>query len=204
MIHTPSLAVIDVETSGTNAMVHDVVSVALVPLDRELPPIEIFIAHKNIQWTDFALSNFQRFEAEWKARAIDPMAAVSELEGYVERVFDGDLLTLIGHNVGFDMSFIKRLAFQAGRESIKNISHRAIDTHSLLYLLFLKGEIPKEALTSEGAFRHFNINISDGDRHTARGDAVATALLFQRIVERLGATGPVLAELADSKRRFVA
>ena len=92
-------------------------------------------------------------------------------------------LTVVGHNVGFDVAFLRQLAFQAGLNEVPLISHRVIDTHTMLYLLHLSGVIPEDALSSDGAFRHFEIGPQAFARHTALGDALATRELFMRVLE---------------------
>lgn len=181
-----NLVVIDTETSGTNPLVHDVLSLAFVPLSHARAPLVIYVHHDDICWTDFAHRNFQNFAHEWKARAVSPKQAVNEVERYLSIQFERSVVTPVGHNIGFDLSFLKRLAFQAGRESIELLGHRAIDTHTMLYLLYLKGVIPLSATSSDGAFQHFGLDVPEHERHTAYGDAVATRHLFSFLLSEFG------------------
>jgi DNA polymerase III subunit epsilon len=180
-----NLVVLDIETSGTNPFRHEALSVALVPLVAVGPPFQIHLAHQKIEWNEFALSNFRKFEYDWKTSAVPPDVACASIEQYLRRTFAGRTATLIGHNVGFDIAFLRKIAFQGGRDEIAGISHRAIDTHTLLYLLSLEGKIPASALSSEGAFRHFHIAVSDEERHTALGDAIATRELVACVLKEL-------------------
>jgi DNA polymerase III epsilon subunit-like protein len=59
-------------------------------------------------------------------------------------------------------------------------SHRIIDTSSILYFLYLSRRIKRKAVSSDAAFELFNINVEG--RHTALGDAIATAELFNRLL----------------------
>jgi len=179
------LVVIDVETSGVNPFRNEVLAIGLVPLNPELPSAIVHVRPDVIEWTDFARKNFDRYSLEWNAEAIPPLDACSAIEAYLNETFSGRPVTPIGHNVGFDLGFLKRLAFLGGRQELKGLSHRAIDTHTLLYLLVLQGKAPEWVRSSDGAFKHFGINIEDQYRHTALGDAKATRELFVRILDAL-------------------
>lgn len=182
---TQNLLVIDLETTGTNPFRHDVLSVGLVPLKESDPPCVVYVRPTEIQWTQFAKANFERFAATWESNALPPAAACGAIERYLAKVFRGEAVTAIGHNVGFDVAFLRKLAFLAGKNELDAISHRALDTHTMLYLLFLKGRVPSSALSSDGAFRHFGIRVSEIARHTALGDALATRELVLRLLELL-------------------
>jgi DNA polymerase-3 subunit epsilon len=187
MIQLPSknLVVIDLETSGTNPFLHDVLTVGLVPLTEAAPPCVVHVRPKEIYWSRYAKENFARFSAAWESEAVSPIAACEAIEQYLSRVFRKEPVTAIGHNVGFDMAFLRKLAFLAGKEEIAGISHRALDTHTILYLLFLSGQIPSSALSSDGAFKYFDISVPKDARHTALGDALATRELFLRLLDML-------------------
>lgn len=180
------LVVIDVETSGVNPLVHDVWSIAMVPMAAEISPLVLYVKPETeIRWSKFALQNFQANGREWFARAISPVDVCNRIDEYLGSVFGPIQATPVGHNIGFDLSFIKRVAYQGGRESIRGLGHRAIDTHTMLYLLFLQGRLPETALTSDGALHYFEIDVPKAGRHTALGDAVATRLLAEKLFELL-------------------
>lgn len=172
--------VIDLETSGVNPMRHDPLAIAMVPLDESLPTLSVYVRPTSIEWTPFALSNFAGFQHEWEQHAVSPAQACARIEAYLAETFGPGAVTAIGHNVGFDIAFLRRLAFLAGQDQIRGLSHRMIDTHTLLRVLAMKERIPERAVTSDGAFEHFHIDFASGTRHTALGDALATRELFRR------------------------
>jgi DNA polymerase III epsilon subunit-like protein len=59
-------------------------------------------------------------------------------------------------------------------------SHRIIDTSSILHYLYLSGRIKQRAISSDEAFDLFDIYVEG--RHTAIGDAIATAKLFTKLL----------------------
>jgi DNA polymerase-3 subunit epsilon len=156
----------------------------------EVSPKQVYVRPKEIIWNDFGKKNFEKFASEWEANALPPAEACNVIEEYLAHAFPGGSATPVGHNIGFDVAFLRQLAFLGGRDQLAVLSHRAIDTHTLLYLLYLENKVPAEALTSDGAFKHFGIKVAEELRHTALGDALATRELFRGILEMLLVDGP--------------
>ncbi|WP_190275202.1 exonuclease domain-containing protein [Collimonas fungivorans] len=188
-IQSKNLVVIDLETSGVNPFRHDVLAIGLAPVSIRSAERVIYVRSPQICWSPYAKKNFEKFSADWEIEAIEPIAACEELERYFLQIFDGEPAVAIGHNVGFDVAFLRKLAFLAAKDEIVGLSHRALDTHTILHLLFLKGAIPASAVKSDGAFEYFGIDIPEKQRHTALGDAIATRKLFFKLLEALGISG---------------
>lgn len=180
-----NLFVIDVETTGPNPFIHDPLSIALVPIDERAESLELFVRTATPQWSSYARENFRSFEVQWEASAREPDLVVRSLQSYLKKWLGKDTAMLVGHNVGFDMAFLRKLAALAGREEIPGLSHRSIDTHTLLFAAHSEGKIPLEALSSDAAFAHFGINFEKGTRHTALHDATATRALFLQLLQLL-------------------
>jgi DNA polymerase III epsilon subunit-like protein len=185
------LVVVDLETSGVNPFVNDVLAVGLVPVDLSARPLIIYVKATEVRWSEFGLKNFSKFSKEWELKALSPQAACDAIENYITLTFNGRVATPVGHNVGFDVAFLRKLAFLGGRDQLMGLSHRAIDTHTLLYVLAMSGRLPSTVLTSDGAFKHFRIRIPDEVRHTALGDAIATRELLEQLLELIGADTPI-------------
>jgi len=73
-----------------------------------------------------------------------------------------------------------------GHTRLPMVSHRSVDTHSLLKLLSWMGRIPEAACSSDGALAHFGVVVPVPERHTALGDARATVKLARAIYEEFG------------------
>src|SRR6267142_1287442 len=175
---TNSLVVIDIETSGLNPFMHEPLALGIVPVSQAVSPFQIYIRPPSINWTDYAKGVFSGYADAWEREAVSPTLALERASEYLRSLSTSGLATPVGHNVGFDVAFLRKLAFLAGKEEVAELSHRAIDTHTILYMLYLKGLLPREALSSDGAFRHFDVKPTNGDRHTALGDALATRELL--------------------------
>jgi DNA polymerase-3 subunit epsilon len=179
---TRNLLLVDLETTGPSPFLHSPLAVGLLPLLSEAPPLLVYVRPNDWTWSTFARTNFHRFSDEWENNAVSPAAAYELIETYVHSCFEDEPVTLVGHNVGFDISFLGKLAVLSGREGFKVFSHRSLDTHTMLYLLYLQDKVPRSALTSEGAFNHFGIEVAPGMRHTALGDVIATRILLSHVL----------------------
>lgn len=111
-----------------------------------------------------------------------PREALDEVIDFIQRNFN-DRPILVGHNVSLDKYFLKQL-FNKQNESIdKHINHRMIDTMSLLWGLHIANRIPKEACSSDGAFKYFNIEVKN--RHNALDDCTATVKLYEELIQMI-------------------
>jgi DNA polymerase-3 subunit epsilon len=180
---TKPLVVVDIETTGTNPFCHDVLAIGLVPVAADRPATTVYIRQNHYVWSDYAGQLFGKYKSEWTAHAVQPSLACDAIEIYLKQTFGGNEVTPVGHNVAFDQVFIKKLAFLGGQERLAGLSHRAVDTHTLLYILYLQGRLPADALTSDGAFQYFGINVGDDSRHTALADAQATRELLLHLLD---------------------
>ncbi len=88
---------------------------------------------------------------------------------------------LVAHNAPFDMAFLHRHAARIGAQ----FDHPVFDTVLLSAILF--GQT--ESHTLDALADRFGVVIPEEDRHTAIGDTVATAEVFQRMLPMLAARG---------------
>jgi hypothetical protein len=177
-----NLLAIDVESSGPSPIRNQLLAVSLVPIASPIRPCTVYVYHplKSIQWGDIAKGYFEKYRADWEQQAVKPEKAHEAIVNYCNG-FSANSLTLVGHNAGFDYQFLMQLPLAANKKNFEKLSYRTIDTHSLLYGLFLAGEIDADALTSQGAFSHFSVSPPEHLRHTSLGDAIATAQLFLKL-----------------------
>jgi DNA polymerase III epsilon subunit-like protein len=189
------LLVIDTETGGTDPERHSLLSLAGVVWENGAirGEIEFLVAEPDFSVTARALE-INRIDLVAHSRlAVAPRIASGLLEAFVAGHFNdqieaGEGVVLAGHNVNFDLGFLKRLYRVAGVTFPTFFSHRVVDTASVLRLLAIAGRLPSTAVASSEAFAHLGIAVSAEERHTALGDARATALLLTRLVELISVT----------------
>lgn len=105
-----NLVVVDVETSGVNPFRHQLLAVALSPHDDSLAPQVVYVRHEKIEWTPFALDNFGKFAVAWERFAMPPSLACEVIERYLRRISPDRPAVAVGHNIGFDLGFLRQLA----------------------------------------------------------------------------------------------
>lgn len=186
MIDWRNIVVVDTETSGPSPFVHDLLALAMVPLDRSRRELTLHVSRRGaVSWNNFARKNFQNFRTMWTQDAIDVQIAFGEIQEYLTSLGIVGEIVFAGHNVSFDRAFLQKLAYLSGHDFFSGVTHRTLDTHTMLYERVLMGALPESCLTSSGAFEFFGIAPRGDSRHTAIGDALAT----RDLLELLLATG---------------
>ena len=178
------LLFIDTETGGMDPDKHSLLSVAMVVWEKMeiMDSQEILINDGILSVTKEALSVNKIDIEKHKQSAISSSQAIGEIFSFLGKHFPGkEKITLAGHNVHFDAGFL-RAFFTANNKDFNEIfSHRIVDTSSILHYLYLAGKIKQRAISSDAAFQLFDIKVEG--RHTAIGDAIATAKLFTRLLD---------------------
>lgn len=183
------LLVVDTETGGIDPDRHSLLSLAAVVWadGRVEGEIEILVGEADVTVTARALEINGIDLVDHARRSVPPAEALAQLLGFVTKHFQvelaaGEQVVLVGHNVAFDVGFLRRLCRLAGAAYPGQFSHRMLDTASVLRFLSLAGFVPAKAVASTEAFAHFGVRIPAELRHTALGDARATADLLTRLV----------------------
>ncbi len=180
------LLFIDTETGGLDPGRHSLLSVAMVIWENReiIDSNEVLINDGILSVTREALSVNRIDIEEHKKRALPSPQAIEKILVFIGEHFKREeKITLAGHNVHFDVSFLKIFFTHNNKDFSDLFSHRIIDTSSILYYLYLAGQIKQRAVSSDEAFDLFNIRVEG--RHTALGDAVATAELFTMLLDMI-------------------
>ena len=90
--------------------------------------------------------------------------------------FVGDDAVWIGHTLGFDLAVLKR---ECQRADFAWVRPRMLDTRWLAELV--EPDLPNYSLEALGVW----LDVETADRHSALGDAVATAHIFRALVPKL-------------------
>jgi DNA polymerase-3 subunit epsilon len=114
-----------------------------------------------------------------------PLAAVMKIKNFLLKNGFFKTVYVAGHNVPFDVGFIKRLYTLAGEDYDKTFSYRVLDTMTLALALDQVGRLPGLRSTGlDGLCSRFGINIrGSAARHNALEDARATAKLLTKLLD---------------------
>lgn len=173
--------IVDTETSGLDPLVHSILSLGLISLTGDIEE-EYFIYEPSIV-SDPRSMSIHGISLNWlSSKGESPSVVCDQFETALSKV-ESESIILAGHNVAFDLAFLKRLYRVANRPWPSKISHRSLDTHTMLWQLAAAGRIPFEATSSDGAFEYFECSPPISLRHSALGDARATKQLFLKLLD---------------------
>ena len=183
------LLVIDTETGGLDPSMNSILSVgAIVWEDGSLrDSFEVYVLEPNLQ-IDKKAMEVNRINLLWlREHGLNPVAAVKQFLDFIGRNFNEyqstrDKIPIVGHNVNFDVAFLRRLFRLAGQNYDDVFSHRVLDTAGILRFLTLTGKISISGASSTAAFEYFHVDINSSERHTALADARATGQLLTKLV----------------------
>lgn len=160
--------VIDTETTGFNAYAGDeIVSIALIELQGVEPTGRVFKTFVNPKR---AIPPESTAVHHIRDADVDHAPVIEEVLPEVVR-FMGESI-LVGHHVSFDLRFLNKTL---QKQFLCHLRHPWVDT-MLLYLA-VSGRLNHYSLDEVARFYHVEIR----DRHTAYGDAVATAAVFKKL-----------------------
>ena len=176
------LLFIDTETGGLEPVEHSLFSLGIIVWEngRALFEDEIYIKDTVYRATAQALA-INNINIDYLDKfGLDEQNVVKRIRGIKEQYFNNEILTVAGHNIAFDISFIKQLYKKGGYNFTEDFSHRTVDTASILQFLYFTGKLQKNISSSDAAFQYFNIDVKK--RHTALDDCRATVCLFNELI----------------------
>lgn len=176
---------IDTETGGLNPEEVSLLSIGLVVWNESqiIETKEILIKQDVFHITPQSILTNRINFFEFLDMAIDADQAFSDLKGFLQKHFSDEIgkIVLGGHNTNFDVNFIRKFISQNGGKFEDWFGHRFVDTASILKFLYYSRKLDTDLSSSDNAFRYFNIEVER--RHTALDDAIATARLFNHLIE---------------------
>jgi DNA polymerase-3 subunit epsilon len=187
-----TLVWIDTETGGLDPSVHSLLTLAMVvqstPGNQEV--LHLGFQHSSYVVDAEAMAVNKLDLVRHHASARPPDLAVALIEAFLDRQAPHGQVMLAGHNVGFDIAFLMRYLRLHGPHLVSRFSHRIVDTMSLATALQVAGILPKKPVGLTALLDHYGIELPPQLRHTALGDAQATADLFQAMVATLAPAAP--------------
>jgi DNA polymerase III epsilon subunit-like protein len=182
------LLVLDTETGGLDSSRFSILSLGAVIWDKGAlgQEIDLPIAEMSLVTDPQSLAINQIDPQRHLLTAIPVDQAIARFIGYLKDNFPalahGEKITLVGHNVTFDIGFLRRF-FRLGNMRFEDyFSHRTVDTATILKFLMLAGRVNLDSPSSTAAFNYFGVKISQRQRHTALADARATAELLNAML----------------------
>lgn len=176
------ILVIDTETGGLNPNHHSILSLGFVTWDQEQQQ-EFFIVEDPLITNPHSME-INKIDLDWlRSHGTSPTDVCDQIDQFLSSVKVQRPLMIAGHNVSFDLAFVRRLYHLANRPIPSDLSHRSLDTHTLLWMLAYMKKIPWSACSSDGAFQFFDVAPPVHLRHTALGDAIATRHLLEKIIQ---------------------
>lgn len=202
---THRLLVIDTETGGLDSNEHSILSLAAVIWNSGSieAKFQVVIREPQMSTTLEAL-RINGFTMEvLETEGVSPATAVMALENFLLINDFRTRATLAGHNVGFDIGFLKRLYRLGGRspkEYEKLYSHRALCTQTLALALQTADRCNFKGTGLDSLCKFFGIEIRAGGsygRHDALEDATATALLLTKELDLIRNPAQVVPEQVE-------
>lgn len=181
---------IDTETGGLDPQKTDLLTVGIVEWENEtiLRTMEIKIVRDVYRLTPKALEvnkiDLSHFNTNIPGY-YTPYGAKKEIVKFVSGPSQEKKI-IAGHNIAFDIGFINEQLFKANHDSMNDcFDYRAIDTASILRTLYIAKKLPEDLSKLDDALSYFGVYIEEKERHTALGDAIATAKLFNKLLETI-------------------
>ena len=197
MIHLNgnALCVIDCETSGLNDEVHEIVEIAIIPLDSclevrsDVPIFNIFMRCENeeeIEWEAFRVTKIDFFKHQ--QTALDKDVAADLFEQWLEKLKlpHGKRISPLAHNWKFDKGFIEQWLGKGTFEDV--FDGRSRDT--LDVSLYLNDVADRKAEQIPFAKNNLGwlaktLDIPHVRAHTAVDDCIVTAEVYKRFVQEM-------------------
>lgn len=180
------LVVIDTETGGLDCTIHSILSLAAVIWnDGNIEAKFQVIIREPQMSTTFEALRVNGFTHEIiENEGVSALTAVQSLQNFFLANDVRSRITLAGHNVAFDVGFLKRLYRLAGiseKEYRKMFSYRVLCTQTAALLLEAAGRCDFKSTSLNALCKYFGIVIRENEeygRHDALEDATATARLL--------------------------
>ena len=183
-------AVIDTEGGGLNPLEHSLLTVGVVIIDLPMGDVvaeaEFKVLETPLIVQREALEVNRINLKEHRAEADTPVVVAKRLTTFLKEHITGPI-RIAGHNVGYDVEMLRRLWRQAGYMApLWPFHYATLDTASVGYMTTMVFPAkPWDSPSLDTMLLHYNVPIEEKNRHTALGDAQATAELLARMLIEL-------------------
>ena len=178
------LLIVDTETGGLNPKEHDLLTIGLVVWeDKEFKDeLELKISKEAYRTTEQALAVNKLNLEELKKIGESEKETIAKIIAFVKKNFGKEKPTVCGHNVNFDVGFLRSLFERNFFDYEKYLSHRTLDTMSIMTFLFLQGKTETRLAKLDDAIQYFQMTITAEERHTALADTKVTGKILNEML----------------------
>lgn len=175
---------VDTETSGVDEKLHSVLQVALIAYDLDskqtLGTYSTFVNHPtvNVQLAALKVNNIDL--RTLSTLGISPSDTCDKISEFVRTYGQGQLVTPIGHNVDFDLRFLKVL-FEANKRRYP-FAFRTLDTCSTARFLIEAKLLPPTPCKLGDLVQLFQIPSDPTKLHGAIYDVELTVKVFEKLL----------------------
>jgi len=195
----------DTETTGLDSDKCNLLTVCFIILDSDLNEIDrlnISLKQVNYYVNVEALKVNKINLVKHHDNSIDIIDARNKLHNFLDKYKTQYNLIPIGHNIKFDISFIKSSGLLMDNEYLKYISFNAIDTISIAQFLKLSGKLPKQqSISLVNLCKYAKLDQEQNQEHTAEYDTEMTIKLL-RYFKEIGTEIQEESEPKTKKRKF--
>lgn len=179
------LLFLDVETGGMDEINQSLLTIGLVLWENGIivDTLELFISKDKYDYVDASIK-FNKIDLdELRKKGISEEEVIIRINDFCNKYFGNEKALIAGHNVAFDIGFMKALYRRNNQDFYSRFGYRFIDTGTILRFLYMQGKFEKDISASDKAFEYFNIRFKEGTRHSALADSEATASLYTKLLE---------------------
>ncbi len=198
--------IIDTETGGENVNDHSILSLAAVVWQRGevIEGKEWYICEQPEPTVKQAALDVNHIDYEWLLKnGLPPAEAFAEFEGFLTRHFSGlhfnNCIRLMGHNLPFDIAFLKRFIHFAGvhkrgfdwyqarfQKNYVDTVTEVVSSIEAFQLPFPSEEFPNLKLGT--CLKYFEVETEN--THNALQDAIATGALYTKLLRKMNPNYP--------------
>lgn len=177
------LLVLDTETGGLDPQQHSLLQVGMMVCEngQVLEKVRINIVHETYHVTARAME-VNKIDLA-KHTGLTPAQAVEAIVAFVKKHFPKPA-QVVGHNVSFDIGFMKALFSSHGINCDDVFSYRLLDTSSFARILEFAGVIKKGGSLGQLA-KQFGIPYDEKALHDALVDCEVTYALLLKMTKLL-------------------
>lgn len=190
MFDSNPILVLDTETGGLNPREHSLLTVAGIawtPTAQPRPLFSLMVRESSFSVQPEAMAINRIDLSVVEKEGLTPKEAVEAIRYALDQHFGSNRgpITLAGHNISFDVGFLQRLYRLGKADYGQDFSRRTLDTATIFTFFMASGLVPHGKANGDRMFAALGVPIPSEHRHTALGDAWATALSLSRMAQTL-------------------